>query len=219
MRTLPQSHCSTEDESPTHSTIQPNDGQQILQLFGAEVIDLARHLAVDVAGVDHQDLALVLLRLVAVEEPQFAGHGAGVEEIRADGDHRLDGFAIDQFLTHLRFIPTRAGCLRRHDESSPTLCVQVTVKITDPQIIAVGNLACLVHARQTKRKARVILDLVRVHFVHVEGRVRHHKVGFAEEFVRVFVITDGFLNVAFQPMHGEVHLGKADGGVGFFSKP
>ncbi|MCY1545094.1 hypothetical protein D9M68_810190 [compost metagenome] len=33
-----------------------------------------------------------------------------------------------------------------------------------------------------------------------------------QQFVRVFVVADGFLNITTQAMHGQVHLGQADGG-------
>ena len=42
-------------------------------------------------------------RLGAVEEPQLTGHGAGVEEVGADGDHQVDIARLDPVsYTHLR---------------------------------------------------------------------------------------------------------------------
>ena len=49
-------------------------------------------------------------------------------------------------------------------------------------------------------------------FVHVEGRIGHHKVGLADQLVRVFVVGYGLLDVALQAVDGQVHLGQADGG-------
>ena len=83
---------------------------------GLEVVDLARHLAVDVAGIDHQHLVPVLLGLVAVEEPQLAGHGAGIEEVGADGDHDVHIAGLDQLLPHFGLAAAGAGRLGRHDK-------------------------------------------------------------------------------------------------------
>ena len=43
-------------------------------------------------------------------------------------------------------------------------------------------------------------------------RIGHHEVGLADQFVGVFVVGDGLLNVAFQSVDCQVHLGQADGG-------
>ena len=88
-------------------------------LLGAEVVDLARHLPIDVARVDHQHLVAVLLGLGAVEKPQLAGHRAGVEEVGSDGDHHLHVAGLDQLSAHLGFAVAGARCLRGHDETGP----------------------------------------------------------------------------------------------------
>ena len=51
------------------AAIQPDNGQEVLLLLGAEVVYLARDLAVDIAGVDHQHLVAVFLGLGAVQKP------------------------------------------------------------------------------------------------------------------------------------------------------
>ncbi len=192
--------------------VEPDDGLQVLLLLGGEVVDLARDLAVDVARVDHQHLVFVRLGFVAVEEPQLAGHGAGVEEVRADGDHGVHVAGLHQLLPHLGLAAAGAGGLRGHDEAGAALVAQVAVEVADPDVVAVADLALLVDAGQAEGQARVGLDLVGVDLVDVEGRIGHDVVGLADQFVRVFVVGDGLLDVAFQAVDGQIHLGQADGG-------
>ena len=194
------------------AAVEPDDGQEVLLLLRAEVVDLAGDLAVDVARVDHEHLVAVRLRLVPIEEPQLAGHGAGVEEVGADGDHDIHIAGLDQLLAHLGLVAAGAGRLGRHDEAGAALFVQVAIEVADPEVVAVGDLVLLVHAGQAEGQARVVFDLVGVDLVHVEGRIGHHEVGLAEQFVRVFVVGDGLLDVALQPVDGQVHLGQPDGG-------
>ena len=96
--------------------IQPDDGGEVGQLLRREIVDLAGHLAVDVARVDHQHLVAPLLRLASVEVPQFARDGAGVEEVGADGDHHVHVAGLDDLAPHLRLAVPGAGRLRRHDK-------------------------------------------------------------------------------------------------------
>ena len=152
------------------------------------------------------------LGLVAVEEPQLAGHGAGVEEVGADGDHDVHVAGLDQLLPHLGLTAAGAGGLRGHDETGAALVAQVAVEVADPDVVAVADLVLFVDAGQAEGQARVALDLVGVDLVHVEGRIGHHVVGLAHQFVRVFVVGDGLLDVAFQAVDGQVHLGQPNGG-------
>ena len=198
--------------------IEPDDGGDVLLLLGAEVEDGTRDLAVDIARIEHQDaigpLGVSFLR--AVEKPELAGHGAGVEEVAADIDHHVHGAGLDQLLPHLGLVPPGAGGLRRHDDAGPAGLVQVAVEIGEPQVVGIGDLLRLVHSGQAERQAFVALDLLGVHFVHVERRIGHDEVALAGQFVRVLVVGDGFVsgpNGALQAMNGEVDLGQLRGGL------
>ena len=98
------------------------------------------------------------------------------------------------------------------------MLIQVAVEIADPDVVAVGDLAVLVDTRQAKGQPRIALDLVGVDLIHVEGRIGHHIIGLADQFVRVFVVGDRLLDVAFQAVHCQVHLGQTYGG-GVFLQP
>ena len=126
------------------AAVEPDDGQEVLLLLGAEVVDLAGDLAVDVAGVDHQHLVAVLHGLGSIEEPELAGDGAGVEEVGADGDHDIHITGLHQLPTHLGLVASGAGGLGGHDEAGPALVVEVAVEVADPDVVAVADLALLV---------------------------------------------------------------------------
>ena len=67
-----------------------------------------------------------------------------------------------------------------------------------------------------KGQALVALDLLGVHFVHVEGRIGHHEVALSGQLVRVLVVGDGLVagpDPALQPVHGEIDLGELRGGL------
>ena len=100
------------DKALTLAAIEPDNTGEVGELFGAEVVDLACHLTVDMTGVEHQYLVVVGLGFILIEEPQLARHRAGVEEIGADIDHGIHMPTLDQRLTHLGILPPRAGCLR-----------------------------------------------------------------------------------------------------------
>ena len=209
---VPQVAGDELQETRGLAPVEPYDGQQVPLLLGAEVTDLACHLPVDVARVDHQHLAAVLLRLGAVEEPQFAGHGAGVEEVGADGDHHVHVAGLHQPPAQPGLAAAGARRLGGHDEAGPPSLVQVAVEVADPDVVAVADLALPVDAGQAEGQARVGSDLAGVDLVHVERGVGHHVVGPAEQLVRIFVIGDRLLDVAFEAVDGEVHPGQADGG-------
>ena len=76
-------------------------------MFGREVVDLARDLAIDVAGVARQHTVRSSLpgpvprrgrgegAFGAVEEPQLAGDGPALEEVGADADHHVHAAGLD----------------------------------------------------------------------------------------------------------------------------
>ena len=85
---------------------QPHDVRQKLDLRRREVAMRPVDLAEDVPRVDEQDFVLALgLRLALVEEPQRAGQGDGVEEIRPDRDDAIDRARLDQRLADVEFVP------------------------------------------------------------------------------------------------------------------
>ena len=151
--------------------VEMDDGQQVPHLLRAEVVDLAGHLAEDGARVDHQHLAAEALRLGAVQEPQLARYGPGVEEVGADGDHDLHVAGLHQLAAHRGFGAAGARRLRRHHEAGPAVPVQVAVEVADPDVVAVADARPPVDAGQTERQARIGLDLLGVDFVHVERRI------------------------------------------------
>ena len=117
--------------------VKPDDGQEVLLLLRGKVINFAGHLAVDVAGVDHEYLVTARFGLGPVEKPQFAGHGAGIEEVGADGDHDVHRAGLDEFLADLGLVAARTGGLAGHDEPGPAMVVEVAVKVADPDVVAV----------------------------------------------------------------------------------
>ena len=189
-----------------------DDGEQVPHLLRAEVVDLAGHLAEDGARVDHQHLAAEALRLGAVQEPQLARYGPGVEEVGADGDHDLHVAGLHQLAAHRGFGAAGARRLRRHHETGPAVPVQVAVEVADPDVVAVADARPPVDAGQAERQARIGLDLLGVDFVHVERRIGHHVVGLAQQLVRVLVIGDRLPYVPLQAVDREVHPRQADGG-------
>ncbi len=198
------------DKAVGLAPIEPDDCRQVLLLFRCEVVDLARHLPVDVASVDRQYLVAPFFGLVLVEKPELARHRARVEETGADRHHYVHVTRFDQLLSDLCLFAARGRSLRGHDEPGPALFVQVAVEIRNPEVVAVRDLALLVHAGEGIGQARVVLHLLRIDFINVEGWIGHHEIALAGELVRVFVVGDGFLDVAFETVHGEVHIGESD---------
>ena len=79
------------------------------------------------------------------------------------------------------------------------------VENLNPKVVGV------VGAGQAEGEARVVLEPVLVHPVHVEGRIGHDEVELAGGAVQVFVVGVALADVAGQTMHGEVHLAQAHG--------
>ena len=59
--------------------------------------------------------------LPLVEEPERAGERDRVEEVRADGDHHIDGMGLEQLLANLHLRLPGIGGGVRHDEPGPPL--------------------------------------------------------------------------------------------------
>jgi hypothetical protein len=93
----------------------------------------------------------------------------------------------------------------RHHKSGAALLIQRAVEQLHPQVIRV------VGGRDAQRVARIAFELVVVHTIHVEGRISHHEVKAASGAVQVLIVGVGGPHVAFQPMHGQVHLAQAHG--------
>ena len=84
------------EETIALAAVEPDDGGQVLELLGGEIVDLARDLSVDVAGVDHEHLVAAVRGLATVEVPKLARDGAGIEEVGADGNHHVYIAGLDQ---------------------------------------------------------------------------------------------------------------------------
>ena len=96
-----------------------------------------------------------------------------------------------------------------------TLAVQRRVEKLNPQVVGV------VGARQAEGEAATgadhVLESFLVHRIDVEGRIGEDEVELSGGAVRVVVVAvdvAAVLDVAFQPMHGEVKTAQAAGFVG-----
>ncbi len=201
-----------------------------MQLFGAEVVDFARNFAEDAPRVEHQHLVLVLFGLGLIEEPQLAGNGAGVKEVRPDGHHDVHVAGLDQALADLGLVAACARCLRGHDEPGSTLRIQVAIEVLNPEIIAVLDAAlalfiailfALGHsdAGQAEGQARIGGDLAGIHLIHIEGWIGHDVIALVEQVERVVVIGDVLLYVATETVDGQVHFRQVDGSLVLFVSP
>ncbi len=115
-------------------------------------------------------------------------------------------------MTHFGFVAPGTGRLRGHHETGPALFIQVAVEIADPDVVAIRHLAFFVDARQAKGQTWVVFDFFGIDLVHIKGWISHDKVCLAQQLMRVFIVGDGFLDVAFETMHCQVHLSQTDGG-------
>ena len=64
-------------------------------------------------------------------------HPKEVRQLKAASDHDIHIAGLDEFLAYLGFVASGTGGLGRHNESRPTLLVEVTVEVADPNIVAV----------------------------------------------------------------------------------
>jgi hypothetical protein len=147
-----------------------------LQLLGGEVVDLARDFAVDGAGIEHEHGVAAGLRFAFVEVPEFAGDGASVEKVGADGNHHVHIAGLDEFAADLGLAVAGAAGLRGHDEAGAAGGIEVAPEVGNPEVVSVGDLLVLVDAGEAEGEARVLLDLGGIDLVDVEGRVGHDEV-------------------------------------------
>ena len=124
--------------------------------------------------------------------------------------------ALHQLLAHLGLVPARTGSLGGHDKPRPASFVQIAIEIADPDVVAVADLSLFVDSRETKGETWIPLHLVGIDLIHVEGGIGHDKVRLMQQFVGIFVVGDGFLDIPFEAVHRQVHLGQADGGSVLF---
>jgi len=61
--------------------------------------------------VDHEHAIAAFFGLAAVEVPELASHGAGVEEIGADGNHHVHVAGLDQLAADISLSVAGAACL------------------------------------------------------------------------------------------------------------
>src|SRR5208337_4672212 len=121
--------------------VEPYDGEQVLELLGTEVINLARDLAVDAAGIEHEHFVGALSGLLLVEEPELARDRAGIEKVGADSDHDVHMAGFNQLAANLGLIASGARRLRRHNEAGPAARIQVAVEVLNPEIIRILHTA------------------------------------------------------------------------------
>ena len=139
--------------------------------------------------------------------PEFAGDRAGIEEIGTDGDHHIDIAGFNNLPAHLGLAMTTAGGLGGHNKSGPALLAQIAMEIGDPEVIAVADLLGLVDPRQTEGETAIILYPFGIDHIDVEGRIGHDKVALAKDRVHILVEGVGLADIAFQPVHCQIHLG------------
>lgn len=166
-------------------------------------------LAVDVAGVDEEDgVGAGRLRFPFVKEPQRAGQRDGVEHVRADGDHDIDGAGLDELLADVLLGGAGVGGGVRHNETGTACVIQRGIEILNPEVVRI------VRARQAEGVTATGADLgaeaFLVHLADVEGRIRTDEVELPDGAVQVLVVGVAVLDVALQPVHGQVHAGEAD---------
>jgi hypothetical protein len=100
---------------------------------------------------------------------------------------------------------------------------QVAAEALNPEILSVLDAAFALfvavllalgdgHARQSKGKARVAGSLARVDFIDIEGRIGQDLIALVQLIARIVVVGDVLLDVAFETVDGQIHLGKIDGG-------
>ena len=186
--------------------VEPGDVGQKLDLRRGPVAVGAVDLAVEVAGVDEEHLiGAGGLALAPVEEPEGAGQSHGVEKVGADGHHHIHGAGFDDLLADVQFRAAGVGGGVGHDEPGAAGVSEGAVEELNPEVVGV------VGAGQAEGKARVVLEPVLVHPVHVEGRIGHDEIELAGGAVQVFVVGVALADVAGQTVHGEVHLAQAHG--------
>ena len=158
-----------------------------------------------IPGIDEEHRILPgRLRFRTIEEPECAGQGNGVEEVRADADHYIDCTGLDQLLPDLHFGSPGICCRVCHDETGPAMIVQRMIELLDPEIV------CVVGRWHTEREPLVLADPLLVYAGYIERRIGHHKIKSANALMRVLVVGIVIPDITGQAMHREVHLAEPD---------
>ena len=101
----------------------------------------------------------------------------------------------------------RCACIGggiRHDKPRASRFVERGEEQLNPEIVGV------IHTGYPEGESRVCPEAFPVYARNIERRIRHHEVKLTATLMRVFVVTICLLNIAFESMHGEVHLAQAD---------
>ena len=83
--------------------------------------------------------------LPSIQKPQGAGKRDGVEHVRADGEHHIDGCWVRSVVCGSPVGTAGVGGGVRHDKSGAAFFIQRGVKELNPEIVRV------VRARQSER--------------------------------------------------------------------
>ena len=158
-------------------------------------------LAVDVAGVDEENFVGARRALFAfVQEPECAWQRDGVENIRADGDHHVNGVRFDELFSQLLLGGASVGGGVSHDEAGTAFFVERRIEKLNPEIIPV------VRAWQAEGIAAVLADGVfepiLVHRVDIERRIGEDEVEVTGAIVFVVVVRVGLADVALKTVDG-----------------
>ncbi len=154
------------------------------------------------------DFGVAIHDVVALMRP-FLGSlkktGPHIETVTEfEKTHKLCNQDIEQFQ---QAVTKAAG----QWENAPDTNAALTVEVTDPDIVAVGDLVFLIDPRQPERQPRICLDPVGIDLIHIKWWIRHHIVRLADQLMRVLVVGDCLLDITLESMHGQVHLCKSNG--------
>ena len=169
-------------------------------------------LAVDVAGVDEEDGVCARRGgLSLVQEPEGAGERDRIEHVRPDGDHDIDGTALDQLAAKFLLGGAGIGGGVRHDKSGAPFGIQRGVEELDPEVV---RIVCAGEAEGVAASgADGVGEAFLVDGVDVKGRVREDEVEPSRGGVGVVVVADGLLDIPLEAVDGEVHAAKVGGGA------
>ena len=182
-------------------SIQPRNVGQELNLLWGELPMRSIYLLVNMTGINEQHLIRPFaLPFGLVEEPEGAGECNGIEEIGGDTHHHIHRVGLDNLPADLQFRGAGIGGGVRHDKARPSGGIECAEEQLNPKIVGV------VCAGHTERESWVILNAFSVHPIHIERRIRHHEVELVQASMRIFVVAVRLPDIAFQSMHGEVHL-------------
>ena len=161
------------------------------------------------ARIDEEDFIFFLL--IFIKKPQSTGQGDGVEEVTGDGDHHIDGTALNNLFADFHFTAAGVAGGVGHDKTGAAFVVECRVEQLYPDVVAV------VGARHAEGETGfIIFQAVFLDGIYIEGWIGHDKIELAGAVVDVLVVGVAFADVALQAMHGEVHFGEAHGVAGFF---